>query len=513
MKGTLTANKKEIAAYFLPFLLALIFLLAANGSKADVFCFVAFASTIFLFCVLTALRVLFHQENMPIHKVYLVWSLAFGTVFTLAIPTYMTPDEPSHLYTAYAVSNRMLRIENVPSIKIRACDRDAGANGIFSVNIAPSPEIREHYNMYYKSMPDLFADDPELVDTGVQPLGADPYMYAMPALGITIGRLLGLGTVPTYLLGTLFNLILYVFMTTAAIYFIPMGKEILFTLALMPIVLQQCASFSYDCFIISFSFIVTALSFLLLKRLKCGDGPVGRLLLFWGMATARLVPAQYCMCAPLFLFSVPMYRQARDIKSRRQVALASMLVLLFVASYMTLRYIKKGFLHPASWAGYDLLYVVTHPKKIIRMCFNTVRSYGDFHLLSFLGNRMGWLNITPPVFIVLGYIFCLLVAHGRKGDTDAFVGTEERLSCYAMLLMLVAIPFAAMLLIWTPAESFLIEGVQGRYFVSCVLLFLLTLKKSSVSFSASVSGRLTTLVPLLNIIYLTFLWSFIAQPY
>lgn len=160
---------------------------------------------------------------------------------------------------------------------------------------------------------------------------------------------------------------------------------------------------------------------------------------------------------------------------------------------------------------YTLTYVILHPKEIARMFVNTIRSYGDEWLLMFLGNRMGWLNIRPPLFITLSYVFCLLVASCKKGE--GFFNKKDCLLCYLMILLMIAIIFGGLLIAWVPFKNSVINGVYGRYFITSVLLLLLTVNFKFARFDDVVNKKLVMIVPLTNILFLSSLYAFIGQLY
>lgn len=505
-------NRKTFLLYLLVFFFSFMFFFASNGKQLDLFFEVAL-SCIFCCSILFFVVYVFILKNtVEIFKLFPIWAFMFGVVFFFVIPTYMTPDEPVHLCNAYYISNSILGVDNEPSIKMRSDDYYAEMNQIISTNhpAFSKAEIRRHFNVYYKEISNVFVDDANLIDSGKHPIDYDYYMYFLPAVGITIGRLLGLGTVPTYMLGTLFNLLLYIVLATLAIYFIPAGKEVLFTLGLMPIVLQEVVSFSADSFIISFSFIVIALSFLIIKKLKLSENGVGRFLLFWGAAMALLVPAKKAVCSPLFLFSIVFFMQTRDARIRKQIVFVSVAVFIYVCVYMLVRFFDVDFIGGPVDRGWKLSCVLMNPKKVVRMCFNTIRLCGDYYARSFLGNHMGWLNFGAPEFVTLGYVFCLLIAHGKK---ERMCEKGGRCLCYVMVLLMVASVFAALLLAWTPRESFTILGIQGRYFFTSILLLLLTIDSKYVFFKESVTCQLTNIVPALNIVFVAFLYASIGQQF
>ncbi|MEI3525097.1 MAG: DUF2142 domain-containing protein [Eubacteriales bacterium] len=74
-----------------------------------------------------------------------------------------------------------------------------------------------------------------------------PIIVYLPAiLGMTLARLLHLGTVPMLLLARWCSLLFFALMTYFGMKKLPFGKITLFLLAILPMNLQQCTSFSYD---------------------------------------------------------------------------------------------------------------------------------------------------------------------------------------------------------------------------------------------------------------------------
>ena len=63
-------------------------------------------------------------------------------------------------------------------------------------------------------------------------------------------------------------MLLYVLLTTYAIRIIPVGKRILFVVSLLPVMLQQVSSFSYDCALTACIMAILAISFTWRKEFK-----------------------------------------------------------------------------------------------------------------------------------------------------------------------------------------------------------------------------------------------------
>ena len=97
--------------------------------------------------------------------------------------------------------------------------------------------------------------DDRLVEADATSTTEAPIILYLPAvLGMTLGRLLHLGTVPMLLLARWCSLLFFAVMTYLGMKKLPFGKTTLFLLAILPMNLQQCTSFSYDAVITGVSF-------------------------------------------------------------------------------------------------------------------------------------------------------------------------------------------------------------------------------------------------------------------
>ena len=90
------------------------------------------------------------------------------------------------------------------------------------------------------------------------PVNTTPAAYVPQAIGISLARLLGLGSTALLFLGRLCNLLFFTGLTWLAMRRLPFGKEVLFGTALLPMTLHLSASFSYDVLIMGCMFWFTA---------------------------------------------------------------------------------------------------------------------------------------------------------------------------------------------------------------------------------------------------------------
>lgn len=229
---------------------------------------------IFAICgvVLFAVRKKIHVNQVLLFTIALA---VLGLFYMAIFPPFMVPDSLFHYRSAYAYSNILMGLPAYESseMPMRVCDIE------FLEAFAGRGIILDHerYAMlgdsafwlpedssvvwYAQSELNKFSDVFGNLTIATFPsLESNPFQTRIiAALGITLGRLFGLGALPVFYLGELFNLALYCTLATLAVRIIPAGKKILMAICLLPMALHLGASYSYDVAIIGFSFVFIAL--------------------------------------------------------------------------------------------------------------------------------------------------------------------------------------------------------------------------------------------------------------
>lgn len=442
--------------------------------------------------------------RMPMERIYLIAGLGMGLIFMLIIPLMAVPDESVHLYTAYDVSNTMLGV-HADTVSMRAEDAQSYYN---AVNLQRNDYVSEYDGIFSG------IKAAELIPTNLKAAGTPRYIYIVPALGITLGRLLGFGTTLTYLLGRLFNMLMFVAAVYYAIKKIPFGKGVVFVWALLPITLQQTSSFSYDAPIYSLSILVIATTL----KLTFSSGetdPVqsGRLadrgtkiVLF--LSCLLLLPCKGYAFLPLVVLPLMLlprlWREHRDsrnaikekIKPWMKLIFWGIAAALFVAACILAVRILRNITAPENinnnyiaWAnqnGYTVGYFIKNPVSLLEILINTAWFKGDMYLSQMLGGSLGWLEIEVPWMFVVAFLLLLVYAALRREGETQLISTGQRIWLLLVFAGVCALAAAGMLLYWTPNSVHTIEGVQGRYFLPALTLGVLALrtKKTTVSSDA-----------------------------
>ena len=162
---------------------------------------------------------------------YVPIAILMGLIMQCTVVVHGVPDEPWHMDTAYKLSNDLLFVEDTDTpgmIMKRQCDvvmSDMLANGVES-------------NSYYQLQTHTFEKpiNTELImvpytdSSNIVP----DFIFLPTAIGISIGRLLGLSAMMTLQLGRVCNLIVFVIFTWLAIRRMPYGKNVMAALGFTP---------------------------------------------------------------------------------------------------------------------------------------------------------------------------------------------------------------------------------------------------------------------------------------
>ena len=352
---------------------------------------------------------------------------------------------------------------------------------------------RNSYEDYYGSFWTM-AENTELVETNRMPAKTWRLQYLLSAIGITIGRLLGLGTLPVLMLGRLMNLLFFITMIRYAIKTIPICKNVIVMLACLPMTLQQSMSFSYDVYIISVMFVITALA---LKLAYDKDAPIQPkdlviLTLCFMVCVAVKGHAYFPMMALLLMVAY-----ARKEDNRR---LSKLMLVIFGIACVTLVLsvllqdivfpsvptYHPGYENYIEWAqseGYTLSCILKKPSLIFGIIHETIGEYGYFYVQTFVGNRLGWLEICFSQRCEFVFYLCVIFSVIPRKQTTVELPRYARVTLISVALVEIAFVFAGMLLAWTPITTLAIQGVQGRYFIPIMILVMVALKKRKLVLS------------------------------
>ncbi|WP_158295546.1 DUF2142 domain-containing protein [Crenalkalicoccus roseus] len=398
----------------------------------------------------------------------LCWLFALMAVLYCAVtPPFQAPDEPFHFFKAYQVS-----MGNMVSVAA-----EGGLGHVLPravVDLAeqrfPLPDPQAAYR--YDPAAVLAAweqgggyGEPVFVSfPNMAPYA--PSMYAPQALGIALGRALGLPPIGLFYLGRLANALAGVLLILGAVALIPFGKGVLLAFAAMPTTQAQLGSLSADSTIIGLGFLVTALAMRAVAALPLPRGeallsPLAVVALalakgvYWPIAAAafapfrgRFGPRQWLMAGGILLGCAAFlawlaYGRGAEIQ-------------FSIVSRKTLQ--PEMTARPAE----QFALILAAPLHYAQILVTSVVERLPVYVVQVIG-RFGWNAILLPLplyllaFAVIG--LGLVAPYGPTARPRPL----QRAWWLAIGLGLLVLVETALYLSGTPLGADYIQGTQGRY--------------------------------------------------
>ncbi|MFQ6862726.1 MAG: DUF2142 domain-containing protein [Beduini sp.] len=444
---------------------------------------------IFIVLVVFTLAVVLAGLYCGLKSPFINYEKCFLILFPLVCSCYLVmftpqtiPDEQLHFDSAYQYSNMMMFKERDTK---RTCDLKIKDNVIID---------KEHY-YYTKNLNSLTCSDQSLVKVEDRLVRNAPIAYVPSAVGITLARIMGLGAVPLYTLGRIFNILACYFLLYFAIKKIPFGKSVLFSLTMIPMVPHLVASYSYDGMIISLSFLLTAY----ILNMAYGQDNVSKKdlvitsLISVCLAPCKLVYASICCLS----FIIPKDKMSNfKFKYWPQVLmliLAIGSILIFQLSKIADIGVGGNIIEWAGKPGYTLSWALSHPASAINVFINTLIVYGGDYISVLIGSALGWLRIKLPWFVIDGFIIIMALSMLNKKDDKYQIKASVKFWALLLFLGSSVLIMYSMFTGHTPIGNPTIEGVQGRYFIPLIPLLYLFFKNNWLIVDARMDRWIVTL--------------------
>lgn len=447
------------------------------GSRINLLALVLFGAAA---CVVILLIAVPKRFATP-EKLFAVLSVTFGVYFAFVNPPVQECDGLSHLYRAMDVSygnvlapfvtlNHESGVAYIPENLSMSILHELGANsgaGGDYVRVLQQETFSDH------------VVEMELYDN------IPFYAYLPQALGLWLGRTIGLSIYGCIVLSRLLNLLTYTVIVYWAVKRMPFFKNLLAMIAVMPLSVYQAASGSQDGVLHALCFLFIALCFYYafdenIKQLTWKHTLVLGFLLL-GVFVIKYV----YVCLGLLVFMIPMKR-FKDKKAYWKAFVIALLPLVVIGGCHMLS-VSSGIPQmQAVSAGEGMTqtqYLLAHPLHLPKVLAKTLVTVGYFYLESL--NLLGSLNCALPLLYILGPCFLVGVAL-----LDMDVPESGRIFTLRNRILILAAFVITALLIFVglyigdgaanPVGEEIVSGVQGRYFIVLLILPFMALKSNRI---------------------------------
>ena len=416
-------------------------------------------------------------KKCKIETTVFVSLLFLGLIYNFLLLPYMSPDERTHIDMTYRYSNDLLGIEYTGSditIAKRMDDTE--------VELLENPSLSNYYTVYNHVFEGV-KDDSLVVTNSTANTYAPIFVYLPAVVGMTMARLLGFGTIPMLMLARWCNLAFFAACIWWCMKKLPFGKMALAVIALFPMTIQQCNSFSYDAVITSVLFLFSTYIICMTyedKPLKGTDVAIVSVLsalLVYGKSGVYLPVCLAAHLIPTKKFGT-LWKKLAAAGSLMGIALLSYInrnsgTVTQVLSTTAETSAVGATAGNAVDMGYTVGYFLQNPWKLIQMLANTVADKTEFYLESIVGKKMGWVEIEISRVVFIGFLVLFLISMLKVRGEKQYVTGGQKWWISIVCLLSAGMILMGMLLTWTPFGYVSIEGVQGRYFTPLLLLLSL----------------------------------------
>lgn len=431
------------------------------------------------------------SDRLKSDWVFLALLLTFSIIFCFIFPPFTVPDEGHHFFSTYWLVDSLPfngRVIDGDTFLVRDIDVSL-YNGPLTSKVISSASFNSIFQNF-----SLFGNGTLVPFSEFSfSIGSENVIAKIGSVvGLQIGLLFGLGAFPVFYMGRIGSALYFCFCAFCAYRIAPRGKSIIAFVSLLPMTLHLAASYSYDSGIIAYSLILFAC---LMRGFFGEEQSVGyKEIIFYLVVSAFLAPCKviYSGLVLLGLF-VPLSkfqdeRIGRFSKFALVFVVASSVLALRVASMSMLVSQSSGVTRGMETEQYySFTDIIMHPKNSFLVFCRTLDSLGDFYWETTLGYSLGWFqeNLRFPAFYMIPYLLFGFICCLDSEDEPSFLSPFCSILFVIAFALAVLGSIASMWLGWTFNFENVIQGVQGRYFLPALPVFLFGLRTRSFRFNSS----------------------------
>lgn len=431
------------------------------------------------------------DHRLKVEKTFAAVALIAGVGMAIVNPLGQEPDGWTHFIRAMDVSYGNVLAPFINNAHEGGYNR-VPENMMGDIQFKVIEAFSEEGGEYVKHLTEIKFSKESVLAKGE--CGYTSLFYFPQALGTLIGRLLNLNVFACMALGRIFNLLCYIILTYWAIKKLPIYRNLMAAVALLPLTIYQAASYSYDAMLNGLCFLFVGLCF------QCAYGERDKPLnwknvIGLGVILALLFLCKYvyvCLGLLVFLISRKRFGAKKDYWKSYGIALLPVVFILVLYGINFSVSSSKAAVSmgetaeaaaeemPAEIGGEaeetgmtQLDYVKSNPFAVIKVLGKSVKTY--FNMYVFQLNILGWLRY--PLDMLQTIVPCFLVAVACL-DTNSI---RQKVRAWHKLLFAAAggITIALTMLglylldaVANPVGVATVSGYQSRYAIPCLVILL-----------------------------------------
>lgn len=438
------------------------------------------------------------KGNKISEKKYLLIMLCYFLAILILNPPLENPDEPSHLYSSYNLSQNWLDADEKTEIFV--------PKNIECLNYANIQNTDRVVNFEkVKACMKNSENQKTNLMFGVSNRITNSFLGHLPqAISIKIADTFSNSSLLIFYLARLGNFIIAFIILYKAIKMAPVGKKILLFIGLTPMFVQQITSLSYDAILNSLALLFIAYIIKLFyntDKIKVKDIFIPIIFLLT-MLTVKVV---YVPLGILLLF-IPKDK-FKDTK-QKLIYIISIIIFVLIGKYLIQDVFFVNNLPSDGVMERQINYILKNPLKLFPIAINTFKINGWYYMKSLVG-YFCWFRFSLSDFTIIAWIICFILLILSTKNILNFDGKKiniiiKKIIYIISILISIGGIFASMYFCWSKYALNYVDGVQGRYFIPLLgfIALLFMPKKEKINFSRQTLYSFCNVILFQYLIYL-----------
>lgn len=308
-------------------------------------------------------------------------------------------------------------------------------------------------------------------------LSYPPILYIPQAVGLRLGRAFHLSPLGQFYAGRLAGALVAVGLVLLAATLMPFGGRTLLSLAILPGVASQLASYSADSMIFGLTFLATAIFINALSyQTRIQKWCISLLIPVLALAKGVYLPIALAAMGELRAWNLRNIRWMLCWMVAGVVSFAVWFGIIAKGEIVVQHYVSHINLQQMVTAPHQQMkFMYTHPITSASIILSTMVQRLPVYFVGIVG-RFGAFNVLLPIPIYGIALFFLLFASFSTDASEELPSLLKRFVWLAIVICVAVLIHIALYLTATaPGEPY-VEGVQGRYFIPILPLFILSFR-------------------------------------
>ena len=409
------------------------------------------------------------KYHLKIETIFLVLGLLIGSFYALFIPIGRNPDEDSHFFRIYEITEGQF---------VSTTDNSHRFPGSFlPKNLLQIRKANQDQITYSEIANNLLAPPSEertFIENSAYIY--HPFAYPPQTAGVLVGQVFHLPLLITAYLGRFFGLFFYIGILFVCVKHIPFLKNLIFFITFLPLVMQSLVSLSADGMILVST--ISLITFILHSIYTRKDNLTIKhffilLIICFFICMNKIVYAPLC----LLIFCIPNRCFGKKGIQKKLLHILGIIGIIGIA-YLIWFSISPS-LVTVSNSSEQISAIISYPISYSNIIFHSISYNSDFYLSDIFGDYSERFLAQVSLYLWISFIIFILLCN--KSRTTYTIPRSLKITSIVIFTSITIAIFTVMLVSFTEQNETVIFGVQGRYFFPILLLiplFLLPTPKS-----------------------------------